>query len=129
MFDKYTLDSNNTNSKLKSGYMVHWRSRVLIGKRDIKPGLITFLREGGFTLSFEHAIPIGKELGIEFYVNLEDIKHRIRVKAKVTYCELMSNNAGALLSLKTTMIDHKDNHTLNNVLHVFGNSSEINLKQ
>ena len=77
---------------------------------------------------FEQALSIGKEIGLEFHVKFENQKHKIRIKALVQYCELKSNNSGALLILKTSMIDKNDNHTLNNVIHTFLNSKEVNLR-
>ena len=118
----------NAEPNFNDGYMVHWQARVLVGPGDIRHGLVNLIRKGGVNVEFEHALPLGKEIGLEFFVNYDNKRHRIRMKGRVTYCQLLANNAGATLSLKTSMIGRQENHTLNNILHTMGTSREFNLK-
>ena len=121
----HKLSESPVEPNFKNGFMVHWQARLLLGPGDIRSGLIVSVRQGGFDIDFEHALSLGKEVGIEFFLNFEGAKQRIRLKAKVTYCKLKASNSGALLSLRTSIINRQDNHTLNNILHSLGDSDIV----
>lgn len=108
--------------------MVHWRARMFQKDKVIHPATIVAVFEKGYTMSFETALPLGAEINMEFKVVFREEKHIIRVKAKVDYCLLKSSGSGAEIDLLTTQISSEHQHTLRNILQVFNESKEVNLK-
>lgn len=108
-------------------YLVNWKSRVLLPNKNIRNALITGVKLGGFKLKFDQALPVGEEIALEFYVKYRETPSRIRVKAKVTHCQLTSPT-GANLKLKLSHISREDNHTLNNVLQTLAESDSFDLR-
>ncbi len=109
-------------------YMVHWKARVIISDRTMHEGLITQVRKGGFGMEFTQAVSTGSTLSVEFHVKHDGQLRRLRAKTKVTYCMVKSQSIGASLKLATIKMSKQDNHTMNNILQVLGNSDEFNLQ-
>lgn len=110
-----------------STFLVHWKSRVLFPNKEMRDGVISRVKQGGFELTSDRAAPIGSEIAIEFYVKYRDKPNRIRAKASVTYCRITSNG-DSLIRLTITQIGREENHTLNNVLQAFAESDSFDLR-
>lgn len=102
-------------------YPVCWKSRVLLPTKEIRNGLITGAKLGGFELRFDFALSVGTEIALEFYARHNNKPSRIRAKTKVTRCKLTRND-GAQMQLTLSQISREDNHTLNNVLQTLAES-------
>lgn len=111
----------------KSSFLVHWKSRVLMPNKEIRDGLISRVRKGGFELTCDRAAQIGAEIALEFYVKYRDKPNRIRAKANVTYCRITSNG-DSLIRVELSQINRDDNHTLNNVLQSLEESDSFDLR-
>lgn len=109
-------------------YMVHWKARVLAPDHTMHEGLINQVRKGGFGMEFTHALATGSTISVEFYVNYKSKPRRIRAHVKVTYCMVKSQSIGATLKLSTLKMSKDDHHALSNVLQLFGDSDEFDLK-
>ncbi len=129
--------SNTASSSLITGastrktgprFLVHWRARLFMADKVIHPATVTAAYKSGFTIKFAHAIPMGTDMHIEFAVNFKDEKHRLRTKAKVGYCLLLSGGEAAELDLNILQISRQDNHTYNNVLQALQEAKEMNLQ-
>lgn len=114
--------------KETASYMVYWKTRVLTADRVLCDGLISQVRKGGFDMDFEYAVSVGSDMAVEFHVKYRNQMRRIRANAKVVYCMVKAQNAGALLKLEITRINHDDDHVLNNILQTFGESGEFDLR-
>ena len=108
--------------------MVHWPARTLTTKRELNNALVCEIAKGELSLNHPHSLAIGSQLNIEFHVNFKKKKHRIRAKTKVTYCQLYSDNNGALVDLKITECSSEAIHTLNNIIMTFCESKEVDLR-
>ncbi len=109
-------------------FMVHWKARVLTTDHAMHEGLINQVRKGGFSMDFTQALSTGSTLSVEFYVKYKNEPRRIRAKARVTYCMVKSQSVGASLNLSILKMSKEDHHALSNVLQLFGDSDEFNLK-
>lgn len=117
--------------KRKGGqrYLVHWKARFFLADKVIHQAVINSIFKGGFSFIFSQALPIGKEINLEMGIKYRDEPKRIRIKAKIDYCLLRSNNDGAEIDIITTKIGREDNHTINNILQMMSESKEFNLRQ
>ncbi len=111
----------------KSSFLVHWKSRVLMPNKEIREGLISRVKLGGFELTCDRAARIGTEIALEFYVKYRDKPHRIRAKANVTYCRITADG-DSLIRADLSQINREDNHTLNNVLQSLEESDSFDLR-
>lgn len=109
-------------------YMVHWKARVIIFDHTMHEGLITQVRKGGFSMEFVQAVSTGSTLSVEFHVKHDGQLRRFRANTKVTYCMIKSQSIGASLNLAIIKMSKQDNHTMNNILQLLGDSSEFNLQ-
>ncbi|TVZ39522.1 hypothetical protein P886_3926 [Alteromonadaceae bacterium 2753L.S.0a.02] len=110
-------------------YMVFWKSRVMTPDRQIREARVSAASQHGFIVEFEQALPLGSNANIELYVKYRGATQRLRAKTSVVYCRVLSNNAGAVLELRTTYISNDDMHTYNNILQTFANSKEFQLRK
>ena len=110
--------------------MVYWRARLFMADKVIHPAIITGAYKTGFVLKFHQALAIGTEMNVEFAVKFRDEMHRIRVKAKVAYCQLGGGNSASEveMDISTIKISREDNHLMGNILQTLANSAEMNLK-
>ncbi len=97
-------------------YNVNWRTRVLLLDKSIRSAQIKNVSKGGIYIVFEHALSIGTEVCVEFFVNYRAEVHRIRAKAKITFSAVLSDNRGAGLGLQFTEIDSKSFHIFSNII-------------
>lgn len=108
--------------------MVYWRARTLNEDRAMVPAVIRQVLKGGFSLDYPHTLPVGTKLNIEFYIDYRDKKERIRAKTETVYSLLRSNSESAHLEAKIIFTTAEEVHTLNNILMVFAESREVNLR-
>ena len=106
--------------------MVHWRARLFMADKVIHSAVITALFKTGFCVRFSQAVGIGKEMNVEFVLTFRDQNHRIRVKAKVDYCQLSGD--GADLDVITTKITSEHRQLLANVLQALTEAKEFDLR-
>ncbi len=110
-------------------YLVHWRARFFLDDKIIQTTVINSVFKSGFSFIFPHALPVGAEINLEMALKYREQPIRIRVKAKIEYCLLRSNNDGADIDVTTTKITREDNHTINNILQELSESKVFNLRQ
>jgi len=112
----------------KPRYMVHWKSRMMTRDRQVHDVLVNQIASGGVALISQQAQPIGADVNIEFHVKYRGNMERFRAKTKVAYCRILSDNQGAVLELLFTYASKEEIHMFNNILQVFANAKEFQLR-
>lgn len=95
-------------------FSVKWPARLFMADRVIHPAKIHAVFKNGYCIRFHQAIGLGQDLNLEFLVKFRGESHRVRVKAKVTYCQLFTE--GADVDVEISHITAQDNHLMANVL-------------
>lgn len=109
-------------------FLVRWPARTMTSKRELLHVNINAVGERLLAIEYPYNLPVGSPLNIEFYVNLDGKKRRIRAKTKVVYCMLRAGGEGAQIDLKIIKASPEEIHTLNNVLMALTMSKEMNLR-
>ncbi|WP_188149448.1 hypothetical protein [Teredinibacter waterburyi] len=122
------ITGKSIERKGKHRFLVNWRARLFMADKIIRPAIVTSAHANGLTIRFNEAVPLGTEMNLEFALKFIDQAVKIRIKAKVDYCLIKSNSNEVEIDISTTKISRADQHTLNNILQVLGESNEFNLR-
>lgn len=102
-------------------YSVRWRARISLPTKEVFEVVIEDVSQGGVGVAYQHALPQGSAVNIEFFVKYRNESVRIRAKTCVAFTTILAENRGAKLGLQFTAISGEHMHVLNNVLHFLEN--------
>lgn len=101
-------------------YRVDWQGRMMLPSKQIVEIKIDSASRGGVRIIFDHAVPVGTPVNIEFFVFYRNKDTRIRAKTQVAYNDILAGNRGARIGLQFQEISSDSMHALANALHAAG---------
>lgn len=104
-------------------FNVSWQGRILLPSKQLSDVGIFSASRGGLGIIFDHAIPVGTQINIEFFVNYRNERTRIRAVTHVIHNDILAGNRGAKIGLHFHQMTSDNMHALANALHAEGEAS------
>jgi hypothetical protein len=100
-----------------SRYKVAWRAKVAVPGKGLVRGQIKGVSLAGGYLEFPFAMPINSVVLMEVYPFLDGQVYPVRLRAKVIYDTLLSENRGHGMGLKVLEIADADRKILTRAIN------------
>lgn len=109
-------------------FLVHWQGRSMLADRSVIPAVVKTASLEGLGVEMAHAISLGKDFNLEFFVNFSNKKIRLRTKLTVIYCMILSGNRGVYMEARVKQMADDDAHSYNTILQALGSAKEFDLR-